>query len=62
MSDTQNQWSQSEGMELRDHFAGLAMQGQINNPIALSGNDACKLIANRAYRLADAMLAEREQQ
>lgn len=60
MSDTQ--WNQSEGMSLRDYFAAKAMQGQINNPIALSGNDACNLIANRAYRLADAMLKEREKQ
>ena len=43
----------SEGMKLRDHFAGKAMQGML----------ACEMLrateqefAERAYKLADAML------
>lgn len=38
---------------LRDHFAGLAMQGLLN------GNDMYSA-ATKAYYMADAMLAERE--
>ena len=37
---------------LRDHFAGLAMQG--------SGGDTHKAIADESYMLADAMLEARE--
>jgi hypothetical protein len=40
--------------ELRDHFAGLAMQGLI-----ASGWDN-ERVGNLAYNMADAMLAERE--
>ena len=47
-----------EGMSLRDYFAGLAMQGLL---AADSNNewdpDICVILA---YRIADAMLAERE--
>lgn len=42
------------GMTLRDHFAGLAMQGMV----ATSNN--MDDIAQSAYDMADAMLAERE--
>ena len=42
-----------EGISLRDHFAGLAMQGLLN------GNDMYSA-ATKAYYMADAMLAERE--
>ena len=40
-------------VELRDHFAGLAMQ-------AIGVNNSNKWIANRAYEIADAMLKERD--
>ena len=55
-----NDWSQSEGMTLRDYFAAKAMQQQINNPLPLGNADSYQLIAKRAYLLADAMLTERE--
>ena len=48
----------SEGMDLRDHFAGLAMQGMIssgNLPVSVSDEE----IADAAYEMADLMLKER---
>jgi hypothetical protein len=42
------------GMSLRDWFAGMAMQGMLADGIAHDG------APRFAYRLADAMLAERE--
>jgi hypothetical protein len=48
------------GMALRDYFAAKAMQGQVNNPLKLGDDEAHRLIAERAYRVADAMLKERE--
>lgn len=59
-----------EGMTLRDHFAGLAMQGYIAymgcgpdrvDQIGADDNEPNKtVIARCAYKIADAMLAERE--
>jgi hypothetical protein len=49
------------GMTLRDYFAVKAMQGQVNNPLKLGDDEAHRLIAERAYRMADAMLKAREQ-
>ena len=43
--------------ELRDHFAGLAMRGMISSS-PHAGN--CNIYACNAYKMADAMLAERE--
>lgn len=51
--DTKDERMPTEGMTLRDHFAGLAMQ-------ALIQRDEPN-IAWEAYRLADTMLKEREQ-
>jgi len=50
--------TQEHGMELRDWFAGLAMQGLISN----EGDtyDFRKTNAEIAYRIADAMLKARE--
>ena len=48
------------GMSLRDYFAAKAMQGQINNPLKLGDDEAHLLIAERAYRMADAMIKARE--
>lgn len=58
------------GMSLRDWFAGMALSGLAVNQEMLLGNHELlehfgtsgidKLQANKAYRLADAMLAERE--
>tara|TARA_R110000868_G_scaffold184041_1_gene425477 strand:- start:914 stop:1120 length:207 start_codon:yes stop_codon:yes gene_type:complete len=53
-------WNVKEGcfardMTLRDHFAGLAMQGLIAADVDYSN----ELLVNYAYILADAMLEER---
>ena len=48
------------GMTLRDYFAAKAMQGQINNPLPIGGDETHRLIAERSYRMADAMLKARE--
>lgn len=46
-------------MTLRDWFAGKVMQAQVGNPLRLGDDEAHRLIAERAYRVADAMLKER---
>jgi hypothetical protein len=48
------------GMTLRDHFAGLAMQGICASAPNVEWTDA--LISKEAYRMADAMIAERVKQ
>ena len=50
------------GMSLRDHFAGLAMQGMLDgvHPICLT-EDPLTEISRVAYLQADAMLKAREQ-
>ena len=48
------------GMSLRDYFAARAMQAQVSNPLRLGDDEAHRLIAERAYRMADAMLKARE--
>jgi hypothetical protein len=45
-----------EGISLRDHFAGLAMQGVM----AMDDDIDYKYTSSVAYRMADAMLEERE--
>ncbi|KKL11476.1 hypothetical protein LCGC14_2545440 [marine sediment metagenome] len=45
-----------QAMSLRDHFAGLAMAAFASQPEV----DPFYLLIRRAYRLADAMLAERK--
>lgn len=47
------------GMSLRDYFAAKVMQAQVGNPLKLGDDEAHRLIAERAYRVADAMLAAR---
>ena len=54
----------SEGMELRDWFAGLAMQAYIQiNAYGDVGNDEIrdKYIAQGAYEIADAMIEIKKQ-
>lgn len=53
------------GMTLRDHFAGLAMQGIISNNeeiirIKHLGFETNIFIAGLSYSIADAMLKQRE--
>ena len=50
----------NDGMTLRDYFAAKAMQAQIGNPLKLGDDEGHRLIAERAYRMADAMLRHRE--
>jgi hypothetical protein len=45
--------SQSEGMDLRDYFAGLAMH-------KLEGTENMDELAKFAYKMSDAMLKARE--
>ena len=47
------------GMSLRDYFAAKAMQAQIGNPLNLGSDEAHRLIAERAYRMADVMIKAR---
>lgn len=47
----------SQGMALRDYFAAKALVGMLADPEV---NAAESQFAAAAYRLADAMLAERE--
>lgn len=48
---------------LRDHFAGLAMQGMISEGAKLDIHDECLglNLARVAYAIADAMIFAREQ-
>ncbi len=50
-----------EGISLRDHFAGWAMQGTLSADIEGEWN-VYSYLANQAYQIADAMLKEREKQ
>jgi len=57
--DSDGQTDYTGGMTLRDYFAAKAMQAMINNYVEY-GYDGYADLANDAYKLADAMLAERE--
>jgi hypothetical protein len=62
---TSGQTSMSEGMDLRDWFAGLAMQGLLANPkladeIRKQGGAYSGWIEDSAYSWADAMMKARE--
>jgi hypothetical protein len=48
----------SDGMTLRDYFAAKAMQAYINRKEAAQVQD--RMIAECAYDMADAMLAQRD--
>ena len=48
------------GMTLRDYFAAKAMQAYFSDPAAGFGSDGIAEASKAAYRIADAMLAERE--
>ena len=62
---TSGQTSMSEGLDLRDYFAGLAMQGLLANPklaeeIRKQGGAYSGWIEDSAYSWADAMMKARE--
>lgn len=50
------------GMNLRDHFAGLVMQGMLAGTLADGselGDHCYSIFPQVAYKMADAMIAER---
>jgi len=51
--------SAAYGMELRDYFAAAALQGMLSDP---TYDDSAAYMAKIAYKFADAMLKEREEQ
>lgn len=50
--------SYQKGMTLRDYFAAAAMNAGLNHYGLSNGNEGAE--ARNAYRMADAMLKERE--
>ena len=50
-----------EGMTLRDYFAAKAMQAFMSDSDTSWGSENYKFAARAAYRLADAMMEEREE-
>ena len=64
--DTDKTWMEVHGgfardMTLRDHYAGLAMQSFVAGWIGIKAYpDTDMMVAEHAYRMADAMLRERE--
>lgn len=52
-------YSQEEGMDLRDYFAGKAIEG-FANKIWNQGSSQAEYLATNAYELADAMMRQRE--
>lgn len=50
------------GMTLRDYFAGHALVGLLGSGIAEKREQTSEDVASIAYRVADAMLAERERE
>lgn len=53
-----NGWG-SEGMTLRDYFAAKALNGMLDDCRWGTLEDSAEMAARVAYKLADAMLAER---
>ena len=49
----------SNGMSLRDWFAGMALQGLVNAALGNGAKISAQDYANTSYELADAMLKER---
>jgi hypothetical protein len=63
-----NEWLVHSGdfarnMTIADHFAGLAMQAQLNNPginkLIADGNISIADVCESSYEWADAMIKER---
>lgn len=53
----QSDYSENRGMTLRDYFAAKAMQGVLSSPSDPASFEAVGVFA---YKVADAMLAERD--
>lgn len=64
---TEKEIKEAQGMTLRDYFAAAALQGEVGGEdfggeISLFRSaENAQLMARRAYRLADAMLAARRE-
>jgi hypothetical protein len=57
-----NQWTETDGMSLRDYFAAAALPANMaayQYSIAKDGDTWDQLVARNCYEMADAMLAER---
>jgi hypothetical protein len=54
-----NEYQVEHGMDLRDYFAGQAMQAII--PIGVENSLDAKFVAKESYLLADEMMKAREQ-
>ena len=52
----QSDYSENRGMTLRDYFAAKAMQGVLSSPTDPASFEAVGVFA---YKVADAMIAER---
>ena len=50
-----------QGMDLRDWFAGLAMQGELASQDSENHWDSCNVLAHYAYSVADAMMKARNE-
>ena len=51
----------TDGMSLRDYFAAKAMQGMFSNTEVAALVNSHEQFAELAYRMADAMLRERQE-
>ena len=51
---------ESRGMTLRDWFAGMAMAQMLASEIRKDAWAHCEAVAKDAYKMADAMIAERD--
>lgn len=55
---------QEDGMTLRDYFANTAMQGELSHYMVMAKHNQWQiqyeLIAEQSYKMADAMLKQRE--
>lgn len=58
--DYQEQWVFHNGMTLRDHFAGQALQGLLSSSPPNSALPEPKEAAALAYKYADAMIMARK--
>ena len=63
---TSGQTTMSDGMDLRDWFAGMAMQGISSIPLPSEakqlGKNPAEWLAENSYAIADAMMKQREVQ
>jgi len=56
----QQEYLSHGGMELRDHFAGMAMQGFVSTLTGVNFEPKWSVLATDAYTMADAMMKARK--